>query len=342
MSETPTVADLGEHALVARITSRVATPPAWVRLGIGDDAAVVEPAPRQLEVLTTDALVEGVHFTRALSEAADVGHKALAVNLSDLAAMGATPRVALLSLALPPSLPLEWFDGIIEGLLDLACRHDVALVGGNVTRSPGPLVVDVTLTGSVHPRKLLRRAGARPGDALYVSGRIGAAVAGLAWLQQTGAETQAAAGAATDVVAEAVRAYRRPVPRVRLGQLVARNRAASAAIDLSDGLADGVRRVAEAAGLGAIVEAGAVPCHAAADLVFGGRTDAVRAAVAGGDDYELLFAVPRRTERAFDRTTRLVADVPVTRIGELVAAPGLTLRRDGRDEPWPAGFVHFA
>ncbi len=341
MSETPTVADLGEHALIARITSRVATPPAWVRLGIGDDAAVVEPAPRQLEVLTTDALVEGVHFTRALSAAADVGHKALAVNLSDLAAMGATPRVALLSLALPSSLPLEWFDGLIEGLLDLAGRHDVALVGGNVTRSPGPLVVDVTLTGSVHPRKLLRRAGARPGDALYVSGRIGAAAAGLVWLQQ-GGETQAVAGEATDVVAEAVLAYRRPAPRVRLGQLVARNRAASAAIDLSDGLADGVRRVAEAAGLGAIVEAGAVPCHAAVDLVFGERTDAVRAAVAGGDDYELLFAVPRRTERAFDRATRLVADVPVTRIGELVAAPGLTLRRDGRDEPWPAGFVHFA
>jgi thiamine-monophosphate kinase len=169
----PTVADVGEHELIARIRARIAPPP-WVVVGPGDDAAVLEPEPRALQLLTTDALVEGVHFDRRFCPAAAIGHKALAVNLSDLAAMGGAPRAALLSLALPGDLPAADAEAIVDGLLALAARFKVALVGGNITRSPGPLVVDVTALGTVGRRRVLTRSGARPGDEVYVTGTLGA------------------------------------------------------------------------------------------------------------------------------------------------------------------------
>ena len=179
---SPTVSSLGERALIQRITSRLTLPP-WVVVGPGDDAAVIEPERGALEVLTTDAQVEGVHFDRRFVPPDAIGHRALAVNLSDLAAMGASPRVALLSLALPDALEVATIDGLMDGLLALAAQHRVALVGGNLTRSPGPFVVDVTVTGSVRPRRVLTRAGARPGDEVYVTGSIGDAMVGLRSLQ---------------------------------------------------------------------------------------------------------------------------------------------------------------
>ena len=164
------VSSLGERALIARITSRLATPP-WVAVGPGDDAAVIEPVRGAFDVLTTDALVDGIHFDLRFSPPDAVGHRALAVNLSDLAAMGAEPRAALLSLLLHDALDVA----ALDGLLALAGRYRVALVGGNITRTTGPLTVDVTATGSVRPRRVLTRAGARPGDEVYVTGTIGAA-----------------------------------------------------------------------------------------------------------------------------------------------------------------------
>jgi thiamine-monophosphate kinase len=157
-----TVSDVGEHELIARITTRLSQP-SWVVVGPGDDAAVIEPPRGELDVYTTDALVDGVHFDLRLMTGYDVGHRALAVNLSDLAAMGAHPRAALLSLALPALLPLDVLDGVVAGLLDVAAAHRVALIGGNITRTPGPLMVDVTAIGSVRRRRVLRLAGARPG-----------------------------------------------------------------------------------------------------------------------------------------------------------------------------------
>ena len=145
---------------------------------MGDDAAVVEPARNRAEVITTDALVEGVHFDRAYVPASAIGHKALAVNLSDLAAMGAEGRAALLSLVLPGAMRVAEFDALLDGWFALAGRYAVTLVGGNISRSPGPLVVDVTAIGTVKPRRVLTRSGARPGDGIYVSGSVGAACAG--------------------------------------------------------------------------------------------------------------------------------------------------------------------
>jgi thiamine-monophosphate kinase len=346
------VSDLTERELIARIQTFLPSPPRWLAVGIGDDAAVVEPERNRLEVLTVDTLVEGVHFDRAFVPPEAIGHRALAVNLSDLAAMGAAPRLALLAMALPPSLPLVEFDAIVSGFAALANQHRLHLAGGNLTRSPGPLMIDVTLCGSVKRRQVLTRGGARPGDELYVSGTIGAARAGLLLLKGTtteGTDTNRGHNFLEETpwprfvsVSTVVEHYLRPTPRVRLGMLLGRNRVASACIDLSDGLADGVHRIADASGVGIAVDADALPIDASARGVFERRGDAtVDEALAGGDDYELLFTVKRRRLRSVLAAARH-SGVPLTRIGVCTDGRAVVLRRAGIERPLPlAGYDHF-
>ncbi len=335
-SSNRTVADLGERGLIARITAVVPPAPAAVVVGVGDDAAVVEPDRGKLTVATTDALVERVHFDRAWCSPADVGHKALAVNLSDLAAMGAQPRHALLSLALPAACPAPDVDAMLESLLALAGRCRTALIGGNVTLSPGPLVVGVTAVGSVGRRRVLTRGGARPGDVLYVSGRIGAAAAGLAALRgERGGGPPAPDGC--------LARRRRPEPRVRLGMALGRNRAARACIDLSDGLADAVRQLAAASGVGARIEADALPIDPQARAWFDAAgTDPIVAALAGGEDYELAFTAPPAFRGRLRHVRRAIRGLPITAVGVMTKEREARLHRNGADEPLPAGFEHFA
>jgi thiamine-monophosphate kinase len=313
------ISDLTERALIARLRARVPASPDWVLTGIGDDAAVLAPARGMVEVVTTDALVEGVHFRREWSSAQDIGHKALAVNLSDLAAMGATPRAALLSLTLPASFPLDDFDGLLDGFLALAARSRTPLVGGNIARSTGGLHIDVTVTGAVRPRRVLRRSGARPGDRLFVTGRLGAAAAGLAALMASDT-----VGLKPDGSEEILAAHRRPSPRLRTGIVVANNRSASACMDLSDGLADAIQQVCEASGCGADVDTTTVPVHEGATLAQ---------ALTGGEDYELLFAVPRRRTRLFHAAITQAGEVAVTEIGACTKGSAIT--------PMGEGFRHF-
>ena len=198
-------------------------------------------------------------------------------------------------------------------------------------------MIDVTVSGTAKRRKVLTRSGGRAGDELYVSGSVGGAAAGLAWLQQDrGADTPA-----DPAVADAVARFLRPEPRLRLGLLAGRTRAASAAMDLSDGLADAVRQLAEASGTGARIEAAALPVHPGVAAVLGDADAVLGTALAGGEDYELLLAVPRRAGRRFAVAARL-ARLPVTRIGVLTpAGTGLTLATMAGDRPIPEGFEHF-
>jgi thiamine-monophosphate kinase len=325
-----------EHSLIDSIKRRLPPPPAWVRVRVGDDAAVVEAERGTLEVLTTDTLVEGVHFDFSFSSPADVGAKAVAVNLSDLAAMGAAPRAALVSLSVPGRMTRDALEAMVDALVASATKHCLTIVGGNVTSSPGPLVVTITATGSVRPRRALLRSAARPGDAIYVSAAIGAAAAGLGMLR----EGRSPAGE-DDV--QCIGRYRAPVARVRLGLLLGRTRAATACIDLSDGLAVGARQLAEASGVGVLLEAEAIPVHPAARRYFSERgLDPVAAALAGGDDYELLFTSAPRRRGPLAAAVRRSPGLAVTRIGVITKEPDVRLRRNGRDEPLPEGFQHFA
>lgn len=327
-----TVSDLGERALLARLQARLPRPPASVLVGPGDDAAVLLPGRNERLVVTTDSIVEGVHVSRAFSRPADIGHKALAVNLSDLAAMGAAPRWALVSLVLPGAWLVSDVEELMDGCSALARRHGVSVVGGNLAQTDGPLIVDVTAGGEVRPRRWLTRSGARPGDEIYVSGTIGASTAGLEMLR-------AASGPQGACIAR----HRRPEPRVRLGLAVGRARAASAAMDLSDGLADAVRQVAEASGCGARIDAASLPIDPEArDWWLARGTDPVTAALAGGEDYELLLAVPAKSRGRLRSVRRHVAEPTLTRIGEFTRHPGMcTLDRDGAAEALPAGYEHF-
>ncbi len=310
--------------------------PSWVIVGPGDDAAVIVPARGMLEVLTTDALVDGVHFDRRFVPPDAIGHRALAVNLSDLAAMGAEPRAALLSLALPPTLEVREVDGLLDGLLALAAAHGVTVIGGNVTRTPGPLTIDVTAVGCVRPRRVMTRDSARPGDDVYVTGALGGAAIGL-----RAASSQTLAGRSSEWSVARER-YLRPQPRVRAGTILGRTRAASSCMDLSDGLADGVRQVADASGVGIALEASALPLDEGVrewHAREGG--DPIETALIGGDDYELLFTVRPAHRGRFRDARRHFASLPVTRIGVITKDRALVVRDDTGSRPLPAGYEHF-
>lgn len=328
-----TVSACTERELISRIQQQLPPVPSWIPVGIGDDAAVVEPERNRLEVFTVDAVVDGVHFDRRFTPPDAIGHRALAVNLSDLAAMGAKPRLMLLSFALPADLPLADFDGIVSGIARLAAREGITVAGGNLTRTPGPLTIDITAVGTVKRRDVLTRSGARPGDLVYVSGSIGAAAAGLGWLQRDGAS--AANGC--------VERYLRPTARLKTGLLLGRNSAATACIDLSDGFADAVRRIADASGVGVTIDAALLPIDAEARSWFDSvGQEATHAALCGGDDYELLFTV-RPRQRGRLKAAMQHGGVPLTRVGVCTADRALLLQAtpDAAPAPLPDGFTHF-
>ncbi len=313
---------MDEFELIARYFSRDGG--AGVVLGVGDDGAVLElPADRRL-VAVVDTLVDGVHYPAHFA-AADVGYRAVAVNLSDIAAMGAEPAWMTLALTLP-AVDTEWLAGFADGLYRAAGEHGVALVGGDTTRG-AQTVISVQLLGHAAPAGVLTRSGCRPGDLLYVSGTLGEAAAGLESLQ----------GGRDEVALEA--RFRRPVPRVALGRAVAG--IAGAAIDVSDGLAADLGHVLAASGCGATLELERLPLSAT--LVAARGEERARAlALTGGDDYELCLAVPAAAEEAFLAAAR-DCDTPVTRIGRARAEAGLVLTQNGEAVASPqGGYRHFA
>ena len=303
-----------------------------MHLGVGDDAALVAPLPGCELAVSVDMLVAGRHFLADV-DPEKLGHKTLAVNLSDLAAMGATPRWALLAGALP-DLDAQWLAAFARGFYALADRHDVELVGGDTTR--GPLNLCVTVLGEVPTGLALTRAGAKPGDDLYVSGVLGDAALALA----------AISGRLT-LGADALRVAREklevPAPRIALG--VALRGVASAAIDVSDGLTGDLGHILERSGVGADIDLAAVPRSQALDRALAGaeRSIALDCLLGGGDDYELCFTAPRKAAKRV-REIAVATGVALTRIGTIIAAPGLAVRdeRGARLPALPKAFDHFA
>ncbi len=319
-----------EFDLIDVIRARCDLARADVVLGIGDDAALLAPPPGHELAVSTDALVEGVHFPRGTAPR-DVGWKALAVNLSDLAAMGATPAWALLTLILPQA-DAAFVGDFAEGFSELAAAHHVALVGGDTTR--GPLAIGVTVHGFVPASCALRRDGARIGDLVFVTGTLGDAAAGLRCLDARGADV------ADDVRAVLVERLDRPTPRVAAG--LALREHASACIDVSDGLVADLGHVAKRSSVGIELDARALPASPALLAAFDEDARIVLQA-AGGDDYELAFTVA--PERAGDVQRDLARiGCGATRIGRVVEGDGVRLLDgEGRDIALPrAGWEHFA
>lgn len=319
---------LGEFEIIAKYFSDALAGREDVVLGVGDDAALLRVPPGRELVVAADTIVSGVHFP-ADTAPESIGYRALAVNLSDLAAMGAMPAWFTLALTLPRA-DEAWLAAFSRGLLDLAREFNVALVGGDTTS--GPLTVTVQVMGHVASGAALRRSGAEEGDAILVSGTPGDAAAGLAVLQRRLAPESTAARAYL------VDRFLRPAPRVALG--LALTGVASAAIDVSDGLLGDLDKLLSASRKGARVELDLLPVSAelaqSAD-----RASALRSASTGGDDYELCFTVPtpRLTALAAIQTR---ARVPLTRIGTVEATSGLRCFRDGKPlETDFGGFDHF-
>lgn len=332
-----------ESALIEAIRRQAATQrrSPELRLGIGDDCAVLRPAAGEELVVTTDFTLDGVHFRREWHSPESVGHRCLARGLSDIAAMGARPVAAFLSMGLPKELVQAgrgktWLDRFLNGLLALAGEHKVPLAGGDTARSLGPACFDIVLVGAVKRDRALLRSGAKAGDAIYVTGALGGAAAELMALQRTPQKFVGLVKATDD------HPHMFPQPRVAVSARVAR--LANAAIDISDGLSTDLAHLCDESGLAAELDVAAIPVHR---LAIQAQHDqlapsALELALHGGDDYELLF-----TARPEARIPRRVAGVPIHRIGQVMARrkgrlPMVLRDEDGRSVALePHGWEHF-
>lgn len=304
--------------------------------GIGDDAAILKRSSGKWWLVTTDALIEGVHFRREYTPAQLLGHKALAVNLSDIAAMGGRPRFFLLSLAIPEDLDDTYVEGFLEGIVAAADRYAVVLIGGNLAASPQGLSAHVTVIGECAAHRAVRRDGAMPGEAIYVTGRLGLSALGLQLL--------AAGYRLSDELPEPLRrpilAHLAPEPRLSLAQHLAEGGVARAMIDLSDGLSSDLRRLCEESRVGAVLYAEALPLVAEASE-FG--ADPLALALHGGEDYELLFTVREDHIPRLEEVRGQFPDLPLSCIGRTISDPGhVYLEHAGHREPLaPRGYDHF-
>jgi thiamine-monophosphate kinase len=329
-----------ESELVAMIRTLLAGEAPGVQLGPGDDAALVDLG-RHTGILTADMLVEGVHFTRETIVPHDLGYKAITVNVSDVAAMGGSPRYAVVSLGLPPDVELAWVVELYAGLRDGAAEYAMSVVGGDTSRAE-VIVVSVAMTGEVAKGGAVTRAGARPGDSLVVTGSLGASAAGLL-LSQTDPRRMGSA-LASEHGRALIAAHARPVARVGEGQTLAQL-GARAMIDVSDGLTADLARLCRESEVGAAVWLDAVPV--AAGLAELGPTiglDPLELALSGGEDYELLAALP---PGAFERAADMLSarfGTPLTDIGEIREGVGLVaVEADGSEGPLAGeGWDHFA
>jgi thiamine-monophosphate kinase len=329
------VGRIGEKALLRRIRSRIRSGRGVV-VGVGDDAAAVETGA--LSLITTDSLVEGVHFRRGFGPDALIGRKALSVNLSDIDAMGGVARYATVSLCLPSEAPLAFLDGLYDGLLERARETGVQIVGGNLSRTHDAIVVDVAVVGQADT--FVRRSGARAGHVALVTGALGAAAMGVRLMDEG---KRHGGGPEDERERRCIAAQLDPVPPLGFGRAAARAGLAHAAIDLSDGLSGDLLNVCQESGVAAWVDEAAVPIDEAARSLAEKRGgDALELALHGGEDYQLLLAAPPEAVPGLrDLATR--SNVALTVIGGFREGDqALTLRRgDGEAPLVPRSHEHF-
>lgn len=332
--------EIGEFGLIARIAHALPAPGEGVIVGIGDDVAVLRPNGTRYILATCDIQVENVHFLRDRITPQQLGRKVVAINVSDIAAMGGVPRYLLVSLVLPKDTEVAFVDGLYGGMQEECLRWGVEIVGGNMAHSPGGIVVDLFLLGEVEPDRLLRRSSARVGDRVLVTGTLGDSAAGLALVLHP------EAACLDEHRRWVLERHLTPTPRLREGRAIAQSGLATAMIDLSDGLASDIGHICEMSGVGVRIWADALPISGAARAVaeaLGG--DALDWALFGGEDYELLFTAPAEWAAELAHRVQEETGTYVAIIGEVAPAEeGMTLiHRDGVPVPLrKGGWDHFA
>jgi thiamine-monophosphate kinase len=329
-----------EEELLATLRKLLSGEREGVLVGVGDDAAVVEAGrPGAVQVLTTDMLVEGIHFDRPLISPRDLGAKAVAVNVSDIAAMGASPRFALVALALSTDVEPAWVVDLYGGMLSAADEYALSIVGGDLSRGED-VVIAVTVVGEVAEGRAVRRSGAVPGDRIVVTGALGGAAGGLLLSRAPAHRVAGAFG--SDWGRELLRAHARPVARVGEGESLAQA-GATAMIDLSDGLALDLSRLCAESGVGARVDLAAVPVAPELDLLRSVLSvDPLELALSGGEDYELLATIGPQAVEPAARTVKERFGVTLSDVGEIIERGLFAVDADGRERPLePKGWDHF-
>lgn len=313
------LAEIGEFALIAAIKEMAAKGEGVIK-GIGDDAAVLRPSPGMVSLVTTDLLLEGVHFNLEFIDPYRLGRKAAAINLSDIASCGGQPRAMLASLAIAPDTELAFVQSLYKGMLKQAQEFKVALVGGDTSRGE-KLMISVTLIGEAEEAKIVYRSGARKGDLIFVTGTLGDAALGLQQLKQGKRE-----GAL-------IQRHLAPAPRVKEGQAIAQQGLATAMIDISDGLVADLGHIAEANTVGAEVRLSDLPLSEEYRQKVGTYShDPYALALSGGEDYELLFTCKPEKEQAVGKLAKELG-IPITAIGEIVdASAGIRVIGEGGKE----------
>jgi thiamine-monophosphate kinase len=320
---------ISESDLIRAIRERAKRKREVVATGIGDDCAVLRTRAGEELVVTTDLSLEGTHFRSEWHDAPSVGHRCLARGLSDIAAMGATPIAAFLSLAVPVDTPQGWVDSFFEGFLALADRYQTTLAGGDLSQSQNGIVADVMVIGSVKRGRAVLRSTARVNDTIYVTGALGASAATLQKLQKQRVPRLRGARSATLEMTQDEQRHFYPDPRIAAGDFLAKRKLARAMIDCSDGLSVDLRHICEASGLGAILARDLIPVAAGATL---------EQALHGGEDYELIFTAAPKANIPVE-----ISGVPVTEIGWMTHDGGVRMT-DERMLPQPLeprGWQHF-
>ncbi|MBW1742855.1 MAG: thiamine-phosphate kinase [Deltaproteobacteria bacterium] len=332
------VNDLGEDGVIQLIHGKgLASLPSRVRKGIGEDCAVLETDGDSLLLVTMDTLIEGIHFTAETLPPQALGWKALAVNVSDIAAVGGTPHTAFLSMGIKPETEVSFVESFMAGFEAMAAETDIVLAGGDTVESPSGTVITVTLLGGGLPEHLVYRSGAKIGDDIWVTGPLGNAAAGLFVLLNRNASELAG-------YESLISALQRPIPRLEIGKALGQSGLVHAMIDISDGVAKDLRHICEESGTGALLQAASLPLSGQLEkLASLTDKDPAEWALQGGEDYELLFTASSANKDEIVSLTTKVLGNPAAKIGTIVQEDGMWFEgHKGKQPLGPGGYTHFS
>lgn len=332
------IKEIGESGLIQRIADNYQSPHPSVISGIGEDAAALKISEQKILLTTCDLLLEDIHFNLSLTDSYHLGRKSLAVNLSDIAAMGGTPRFFLVSLAIPSHISVEFIDDLYRGIMEMAGEFNTLLVGGDTNASPDKLMIDITMLGEVDPDHLLKRSGTQAGDSIFVTGTLGDSALGFFALERGNNLNEPLS------INSLTLRHISPYPRIKEGKVIAENHLASAMIDISDGLLADLKQILTLNMVGATVWTSQIPLsNDFKQFQIKQEHNKLDFALKGGEDYELLFTSPKTKEKDIYGLSQQIK-VPITKIGEINSSGKLVVL-DQNQKPYhidDTGYDHFA